>query len=326
MSLFYDIWVNIIDFLPFFDSLNKRLVCCDFNQLVLKRIQKLENSVSAKLNLAISGFKNDWRFHIIFNKCVNCDSIRAYFKHDLIVDFDFVCPDNIHSSWNHHVYEIDYVDGCVYFKGGSNIYKFCHNKFQIVYKQAKECELVQFIFAQSEIWQVQMNYDKSMKIMKPDGTQMKITGAIMNPSEFPDPSFNQLNAKGSKNALVFEGFDNDCDTYFIHYINFAQKTAYHIDVGKDEGATVICWTDQMLLFETNHYLVKFFPIGEILRIKNKNATIRGVLIYPLFSLFTSDNDDVLFCSQTEPCLQRFSEMKCVLNIFCIVNSQVISIE
>lgn len=308
--MIYDIWVHVIHYLPFVDCFKKRLVCQEFNNIVIKRFQKLENYVASQFTLALLGFKNDWWFHISIEKCNSCDSIRSLSQTDLVINFDVICKSN-HGDWNNYCSEVSYIDNLLYFWGGNNLYTFSGREFKILtkYKNNVEQGLFHFIFPQSEIWSVKMNQDLSIIIKKDDGSVIQVKDVIMNGDYFPDACFNEYNHHRAKNALVFEGYDGDYNVCFVQYINLTQQIGYYFNMG-NHGARPICWTDQFLLMETDTHIVQFFPFCLNYTFKKKNAFLSGrVYISSLFHLFNSDNKDEFFCPEPYPHLDRFDEME-----------------
>lgn len=293
--------IEIIDQSEFFDCFKLRLVCHEWNQMVMHRFQKLENCVASLFLLCQMGYKNPWNFHVGFRTCKNFDHCESlYIVHHGWVDFEKKC-DN-HREFNYC--DTQFIKGSLYIvgKGANNLYRFDGKKLikdRDVAFNMTETEKT-LIISRDEFWNIQFNNDGSMIVLKQKGQQLLIKD-IINGSDPPQPARNQIY---SNNTIVFENYDNDMDSIIINYILLDQKKRYFFNMGETH-CNIIAWNDKMMLFETDKHLIKFYPSNEtdyaFLVIKIK-PTRQGLFMFHVIDI---NDENKLYTPEPHPKIRDF---------------------
>ena len=294
---------KIIKRAKFFDCFKLRLVCHDWNQLIVQRMQKLENWVALIFVFWKMGYQNPWNFHISFKTCRNIENCDTLWVNDIPIDFEKKCErDQDHVAFNYCDSQLINQTLFIIGRGVNKIYKFNGQNF------AKErnfdfwfTDYQKSVFiSKDQVWHMDMNYDGSILIPKPKTGQKMLLKNVLNGSDPSDPARNQLY---SDNSLVFEGYDNDCDSIIVRYLLLDDKIIHCFDFGETH-CNIVGWTNQFMLMETEKHLMKFESKYKSWVVKHKPCL--GFLFQ--FHFIDINDHDTLHTTEPIPKRYSFSEL------------------
>jgi hypothetical protein len=334
-----ELWKEIIDFVEFDQCSILRLVCSLFDQLVIDRMNRMENILATFFTLFRTGQMKsnpDW-FCIHVEKCKKCDSIFFVTeKNDhQWINFDYCCINNDHPMVNKYdrcftnfLGQRLLIDNC-----GSKIYKRYGRRFIVDsidssfdHNDERWCR---YFISDSIVWNIFCDYDGSMIIKKHDGSSAKIPNAI---SSDYFPMTQGMNQLLCTDAIVFGIWDSPRRTSVILYYIFEKNEVWIVQNHPNynhpnyyylnHDFEVLGWTADWMIYEVDDYLIKLdTKMGKIIQKRKPPGR--------LYLIDQKNPNRLLSLNKPGPKIITFNDLDNLLNPFiefdkCLIN--VINIE